>query len=168
MTQLRRFSILLGAAFVATVAFVPAALAQAPADGNGNKTIIPLMATVTGLDLCGTGDLLDVEFDGYLSVKESRGNRHVYHLVAHLIVTFTNSDGDTYVWQDVGGEFLSIDKDGNFVLAKTGRIPNALDVPVGDLSVIGRSVVINFDNETLTTSGQVGPDLPTLACAALT
>ena len=96
-----------------------APVSAAPADGNGNKSVEVLVGG--GVLECGEGDL-DVHVEGWEQGKEfnGEGNRNLGLTVFHLDVTYTNSEGDTWVWRDRGPDRVYFDGE-FFFLAISGR-----------------------------------------------
>lgn len=148
------------------MAFASAAIAT-PADGNGNKEVTELDFNLPGLIDCGGGDLPDLHFGGWFQFREFRGNgnKNIDHSIVHIELTYTNADGDTYFYLDVGTDKLSVGADGNLVLDIIGRVSNAFETGI---FVNGHAVVINVDDTTLTAKGNVGPSSDDQACTALT
>jgi hypothetical protein len=111
--------------------------AQMPADGNGNKLIIPRV--FEGEVDCGAGATIHVQESGWIQVVllGQANNRNVEVSTANFVVTFTNATGETLAWRDVGGGLLYVDDDGSLILVLTGR--------VGGIGVIGRAVLKIID-----------------------
>jgi hypothetical protein len=162
-----RKSLVLLVALGMTLALGIAPAAAAPADGSGNKDIIELEFTVPGLVDCGGGDLLDFGIDGWVQFSEfsGNGNKNIDRATVHLELTYTNADGGTFSYLEVGVDKVSMDGDGNLVLAGTGRLSDTYGTGA---SLNGRAVVINFDFGSVSVTGNQGPSAADQACAALT
>ncbi len=136
----------------------------APADGNGNKFAAELDEEIPDAYQCGGGEWLDLHFGGWIQGKafQGKGNRNIQLTVFHIILTFTNDEGDTFVYSDVGPDHAYIDKDGNFVVTITGR-PG--DVNGEGFALNGHAVVVNGELEWH--AGKEGPIADDQACAAI-
>jgi hypothetical protein len=135
------------------------ALAQVPATGNDNKLVFPVDEDLPTVE-CGGGKILDVHLEGWVQVRvfPQPSNRNVQLDIFHHVFTFTNSAGDTFVWNDVGPDHVYLD--GNFLVAVVGRS--------GGTGLIGR-LVINLDTgEVEFSAGKEIQDIFTLACELLT
>lgn len=134
------------------------AFAKGPADGNGNKFVIPVdeqfPVDCNGAQLIGH---LTGWFQGRLFRQP---NRNVELDVYHFLWTFTNSAGKTFRFHDVGPNRVHFDaRTGELVLELTGRVAGL---------VIGH-IRINLDTlETEFIAGKDVGELEDLACAALT
>lgn len=152
------------AALALTVAVAPAS--GAPDDGNGNQFVV-VLDDVFPVD-CGAAGAIEVHVAGWFKGKEfhGNGNRNIELTVFHIVLTYTNDDGATFGYIDVGPDHLSVDKDGNLVLTITGR-PGATE----GSSLQGHWVLI-FDSAgnpiSITPHGNLGPTSDELACDALT
>lgn len=135
--------------------------AFAPADGNGNKSVFTVDFT-TNVTCPGSGVVLSRHNEGWFQVRtfSGTGNRNVELDVFHIVLTFTNAAGETYVFRDVGPDHYYLNKDGDLIIAITGRSTGS--------GVIGH-VVINLDTgETLLVAGNEFGSARALACEALT
>ena len=157
-----RKTIMVIGALMLMMASVPAAAAT-PADGDGNKDVIDLDFSFPFL--CENVTELDVHIGGWYQIMEfnGNGNRNINQSIVHAEFTLTNAEGDTFSFLDVGTDRLSVDKDGNLVLQIIGRVS---DVAGLGFSINGQAVLVNFELDS--TSGNPGPPLAELACAALT
>ena len=128
---------------------------RAPADGNGNKLVIPIDVQFP-VD-CGS-ETLTAQFHGWIQVHVfgSQHNRNVELDVYHVEVTFTNGAGETYGWTDAGPDHFYFDGD-DLVLSISGRAG----------SVIGHLRINLTTGEVLQVSG-ISQDPEQLACEALT
>lgn len=117
----RAINIIVGVATV-TLMGAPAALA-APDDGEGNKfvDVVENVGIPVDCDEDGTADLWLDEIGFVQGRGFSEENRNVVLIVFHLDLTFTNADGDTWVWRDRGPDRAYVDEDGDFILAVNGR-----------------------------------------------
>ena len=153
------------AAIALLVVAAPAG-AGAPSDGNGNQFVV-VLDEVFPVD-CGAAGTIEAHVGGWFKGREFQGggNRNIELLVFHIVLTYTNEDGATFRYIDVGPDHSSIDKDGNFVLTVTGR-PGGTN----DASLQGHWVFV-FDPAgnliSVTPHGNLGPTSDELACDALT
>lgn len=97
------------------------AVANIPASGNGNKEVFTISNNT--VISCPNGETLHRNFDGWVQVRTftGSGNPNVELDVWHLIRTYTNSEGETYVFNDVGPDRYYLDEDGNLILEVSGR-----------------------------------------------
>jgi hypothetical protein len=152
------------AAIALLVAIAPAG--AAPDDGNGNQFVI-VVDEVVPID-CGAAGMIEGHAVGWIKGREFQGggNRNIELVVFHLELTYTNDDGATFQYIDVGPDHAYIDKDGNLVLTITGRPGDS-----NDSSLQGHWVLV-FDAAgnliSLTPHGNLGPTSDELACDALT
>jgi hypothetical protein len=138
----------------------PAAFAETPATGNGQKLVIPVDAVLPSVD-CGGGQVLQAHIHGWIQVRvfDQTGSRNVELDVFHNVITFTNLAGETYAWHDVGPDHYYLDRDGNLIVASSGRIGGGL---------IGHVVTNLTTGEVEFVAGKEFPGVESLACAALT
>jgi hypothetical protein len=164
---MRTFIWVVVAAIALLLAVVPAS--AAPNDGNGNQFVVVVDETVP-ID-CGAGGTIEGHASGWFKGREFQGggNRNIELTVFHLVLTYTNEDGATFRYIDVGPDHSYIDNDGNFVITITGR-------PGGSngASLQGHWVLV-FDAPppagnliSITSHGNLGPTSDELACDALT
>ena len=135
-----------------------ASFAVVPADGSGNKVIIPV--DFTDAVSCPDGTDLTRHVTGWVQerVFNQDGNRHVVLDVTHIAFIFTNSAGESYVWREVGPDLFWIEN-GDLMLASIGR--------VGGL-VIGVFKLNLTTGEVVLLAGKEVPARFILACQALT
>ena len=114
-----------------------------PADGNGNKLVEYFEFTET---FNCNGEEITLLFAGWGQYKifGPPNNRHVELGVFHIVWTFTNENGDEFIWRDVGPDLSYVEGDELFI-AITGRStasgnPNRDEINVGHM-------VINLDTE---------------------
>ena len=138
----------------------------APGDGNGNQFVI-VVDEVVPVD-CGAAGMIEGHAAGWVKGREfrGRGNRNIELVVFHLVLTYTNDDGETFRYIDVGPDHSYVDKDGNLVITVTGRPANT-----NQSSLQGHWVLV-FDPAgnliSITPHGNLGPTSDELACDALT
>lgn len=105
----------------ATLLMAPSALA-APDDGRGNKFVDVVENVDVPVDCDGDGTA-DLWLDE-IGFVQGRGfpeeNRNEFLAVFHLDLTFTDADGDSWVWRDRGPDRGYVD-DGDFVITVNGR-----------------------------------------------
>ena len=134
-------------------------LGQAPADGNGNKTVLTFDFDVS--ITCTGGEDLVANFVGWTQIRlfQQPNNRNVELDVFHAVVTISNDAGETFVFHDVGPDHYYVE-DGNLIVTVTGRSTAS--------GVIGH-VVFNLDTgEPELVAGNAFGSLADLACDALT
>ena len=97
--------------------------AGAPADGNGNKQVIPIDLQFPDFVTCEGGAILDLHVVGFIQIRDfsQPNNRNVSIQPFHLIFHYSNAAGDTFVWNEIGPDHFYIDQDGNLIDAVTGR-----------------------------------------------
>jgi hypothetical protein len=136
------------------------ALAQVPATGNDNKLVIPIDEDLPSTD-CGGGEILDVHQDGWIQVRifPQPNNRNAELDVFHLVTTFTNSAGETFVFNEVGPDHYYFEA-GDLFVATIGRI--------GGAGVIGRILINLTTDEVEFVAGKQFAGVEALACEALT
>lgn len=105
------------------VTLLGAGASAAPSDGNGNKSVenieefgIPIF--------CDGDDLQDLWLDveGFVQEKgfvETSPNEFL--AVFHVTETWTNAEGDSWVWRDRGPDRGYVDQNGDFIVTITGR-----------------------------------------------
>jgi hypothetical protein len=110
---------------------------------------------------CGDEELVGNEV-GWFQIRlfTQPGNRHVELDVFHLVVTFTNSAGETFTFRDVGPDSYYLDDAGNLIIATTGRSTGS--------GVIGHVVINLTTGEVTLVAGKEFGSAEALACEALT
>jgi hypothetical protein len=105
----------------------PAAFAEAPATGNGHKLVIPIDEDEPNID-CGGGEILELHIEGWIQVRTfpEGTNRNVELDMFHLVLKYTNTAGKTFTFQDAGPDHYYIDKNGNLIVASSGRLNGGL------------------------------------------
>ena len=136
-----------------------ALLAQVPADGNGSKQIISVDDRFT-VD-CGT-EMISAHALGWLQIRtlDRADTRNVEVVAVNIVFTMTNSDGETFVWREVGSDHFTIDQDGFLLHALNGR--------AGAFGIIGRLVIDEDTDELEFVAGHRVGNAFANACAALT
>jgi hypothetical protein len=134
--------------------------AQAPADGNGNKQIVTYNFDVPGFQ-CPGGAELSLHVGGWVQIRTFSNGSRVELDVYHVIHTWSNSAGETFVDHEIGPDHFYIDKNtGNLILASTGKLTYA--------GIMGRLVTDLTTGQVIFVTGPGFPDHLQLACAALT
>ena len=131
---------------------------QVPADGNGNTQVFVI--DINDEVSCGNQTLAR-NVGGWIQVRlfDQAGNRNVEQDVFHLLITFTNSSGESFVWSQVGPDRYWVE-DGNLMVAITGH-----GGPGGHIGTLR----VNLTTDEVVFSA--GPDFGRArdqACAALT
>jgi hypothetical protein len=132
-----------------------------PADGSGNKEVFVLPGNPVTIT-CPSGDTLVRVFDGWVQARvfEQAGNRHVELHVVRFSITFTNSEGESFVWNETGVDRVWVE-DGKLMIQISGRV-GAGGTNIG-------TIIIDLDTgETLFSAGQDVALPRVLACEALT
>lgn len=133
-----------------------------PNDGSGDKQVIPINFAFQ-LD-CGAGSL-DVTVEGWLQVHFfGPDNRNLFVRNAHIVSTYTNAAGDTWVFRDVGADRLWVASNGDLMIAMKGRV--GFTVTGG--AVIGQIVLNLTQQQIVSVSGQSLPNADDMACDVLT
>jgi hypothetical protein len=137
------------------------AFAQVPATGNGHKVVIPIDEDFPNV-ACGGGEILELHIEGWIQVRvfPEGSNRNVELDMFHLVLKYTNTAGKTFTFQDAGPDHLYIDKNGDLIVASSGRLNGGL---------IGHIVTNLTTGEVQLVAGKEfagGSDA--LACQALT
>jgi hypothetical protein len=138
-------------------------LTQAPAEGNVNKQVITLNDDVPEPFVCPGGQELNLHVEGWIQLRffRSPDNPRVELDVFHVVHTWSNTSGDTFVDQEILAERYYIDRDtGHLILAFTGKL--------SFLGVIGQLVIDLNTDEVVFVTGPGFPDHLAQACAALT
>jgi hypothetical protein len=135
------------------------ALNQAPADGNGNKTVLSFNLEVP--ITCTGGETLVANFVGWTQIRlfQQPSNRNVELDVFHAAVTVANAADETFVFHDVGPDRYYLDS-GNLIVTVTGRASAS--------GVIGHVVFNLVTGEPELVAGNEFGTLADLACDALT
>ena len=120
---MRRFIVVLAVVSLFLVMAAPVAIGT-PADGNGNKAVDEW--AYDDVPVYCDGDVTpDLWLDavGWIQSKEYKGNgnKHLSLDVYHLDIAYTNSDGDSWVFNNVGPDQYYINEDGDLILTITGR-----------------------------------------------
>jgi len=157
---MHRLVVLAGLAAAFLVAAAP--VGAEPSDGNGNKTVIVFDDTFA---IACDGGMLDVHVAGWVGIRlfQGSGNRNLELDVYHAVVTYTNPDGETWTYRDVGPDHLYLDADGDLILTITGRPGD----PLGEGSLNGHAVVNLTTDEVVAVHGNQGPVPDDAACAVL-
>ncbi len=137
-----------------------------PADGTGNKAVFHWDDTYPVT--CGNGEELTLHDVGWAQFKifGPPNNRNVELGVFHIVVTYANAHGDTWVWRDVGPDHLYVDGDELFVTI-TGRSTASGNVD-RDVIVVGHVVLNLTSGEVVFVAGRELGTVDDLACDALT
>jgi hypothetical protein len=136
------------------------AFAEAPATGNGHKLVFPIDEDDPSVD-CGGGQILEAHLQGWIQVRvfDRPGSRNLELDVFHLVVTFTNSAGETYAFHDVGPDRYYVEGGNLVIVASSGRLGGGL---------IGHIVTNLTTGEVELVAGKQFAGVETLACEALT
>jgi hypothetical protein len=137
-----------------------------PADGNGNKDVFDFSGGPFAI-FCPEEITLDVVGWGQFHVFGPPNNRNVELGVFHLVLTYTNASGDTWVWRDVGPDHWYVDDDGDLIVTITGR-STASGTPARDEIVVGHVVLNVTDGVVVSVAGRSLGPVDDLACDALT
>jgi hypothetical protein len=110
---------------------------------------------------CGDGEFLDLHFSGWIQFRvfEEPFKRNVELDVFHVIGTYTNAAGETFVFRDVGPDHYYLE-DGNFIVEASGR--------QGGRGLLGHIVINITTGETELVAGKEFVGADALACEALT
>ncbi len=163
---MKKFMVLLAVVGVTALSFTTA-VGAIPNDGNGNKVVMPIEFGPFPV-FCDSGDVLMVEAEGWVQERELKSERNVFLANFLLDSTFTNADGETWVFRDRGPDRVFL-VDGVPFLAITGR--------AGGSGVIGHVVLNLATGEVVLQAGNpIGDGMPgdepgdvgAAACAALT
>jgi len=131
-----------------------ALLSGAPSDGNGNKIVFPI--NVTSTLTCANGAVLTRSDVGWAQAHALTGGPNVELDVFHDVITFTNANGSSFVWRDVGPNRAFM-QDGQLVIQVTGRAD-------GDL---GTFVIDAATGNVIFSAGPDRGPVADQACAAL-
>jgi hypothetical protein len=127
--------------------------AQAPAGDN----VFPVDFTET--ITCDNDETLVMSQQGWVQIHR---NPNVQLRGVHVVVTFTNSGGETFRFLDVGTDRVYV-KNGNLYLSVIGRASGSF---LGGF--IGHAVLNLTTGEVTLTAGKALGDLFDVACEALT
>ena len=135
---------------------------QAPASGNGRKEVIPINVDVPAAASCPNGAELNLNVQGWIQLRFYSGDNNRVELDNfHVVHTWSNSAGETFVDREILAEHYYIDKEtGHLILAFTGKL--------SFLGIIGKLVIDIDTDEVLFVTGPGFPDHLAQACAALT
>ncbi|HEY6222588.1 MAG TPA: hypothetical protein VIW26_02290 [Gemmatimonadales bacterium] len=135
---------------------------QVPADGNGNKQVIPIDAQFPDVFTCANGAILDLRVVGWVQiwVTSQPDNRNVTLDAVNVLFTFTNGAGAAFEWREVGNDQFYVDQNGDLIHVLTGRD--------GGDGVIGRLVINTVTGEVTFVAGDQNGTRNDRACAALT
>ena len=142
-----------------------------PGDGNGNKDVFSWDDTF--LVTCISGEVITLNDVGWAQFRSfgPPNNRNVELGVFHLVETYTNAGGDTFVWRDVGTDRIYFSGDEVFVsIVGTSTASGNIN---RDVIVVGR-VVLKLDApfgdpvEVVSVAGRELGAIDDLACAVLT
>jgi hypothetical protein len=138
-------------------------LAEVPADGNGNKEVTTLDFDVPTPFVCPGDQELTLHVVGWFQVRvfSQTNNPRVELDVFHVVHTWSNSAGATFVDREIGPDRYYIDKNtGHLILASTGKLSFA--------GIMGQLITDLTTGEVIFITGPGFPDHLQLACAALT
>jgi hypothetical protein len=136
------------------------AFARAPATGNGQKFVELIDEDAPPVD-CGAGEILDLHFTGWIQFRvfDEPVTRNVELDVFHVIGTYTNTAGESFVFRDVGPDRYYLEG-ANLIVAASGR--------QGGRGLIGHIVINITTGETELVAGKEFPGADASACEALT
>jgi hypothetical protein len=125
-----------------------------PADGNGNKEVVELADSWT--TDCG----LEADMTGWVQIKlfGSENNRNLEIDLWNVVVTYTNSEGEKFIWHDLGPDHYYMVGDELYV-SVTGRASGS--------GFIGHVVFNISQGEPVHISGKEFGDLDAYACSML-
>jgi hypothetical protein len=135
---------------------------QGPATGNGKKEVFTIDEDVPAAATCPNGAELNLNVQGWIQLRFYSGDNNRVELDNfHVVHTWSNSGGETFVDREILAEHYYIDKDtGRVILVFTGKL--------SFLGIIGKLVVDDATGDVLFVTGPALPDHIALACAALT
>jgi hypothetical protein len=135
-----------------------------PGDGNGNKYVEYFEWTET-FDCSGETLTLNAAYWGQFKLFGPPNNRNVELGVFHVVWTFTNEDGETFIWRDVGPDHTYVVGDELFI-AITGRSTASGNIDRTDINV-GHVVLNLTTNEVVFVAGRGLGSVYDLACDVL-
>ena len=137
---------------------------KAPANGNGNKFVFEF---VGGWSVDCDPGWLAVEYEGWGQFRffGQPNNPNIEMGIFHLVFTYTNSTGETWVWRDVGIDRYYVKNGELFVsIVGTSSASGSID---RDKIVVGQ-VILNLDTqETVFVAGNEMGNMDALACHEL-
>jgi hypothetical protein len=149
----------------ATTAAAPSA-AGVPADGNGNKFVGYWEAT---WPVSCSGATITGSYAGWGQFRAfgPPNNRNVELAIFHFVFTYMNSNGETWVWRDVGPDRSYVDDNGDLIFAVSGR-STASGTPDRDEIVVGHMVLNATTGVVEFIAGRQLGGVDDLACSELT
>ena len=140
--------------------------AETPADGNGNKLVIPI--DVSFPVSCGT-QTISFNLKAWVQLRtfDQPNNRNVELDVFHGVLTYTNTAGQTFVWHDVGPDHYYLDKNGDLILTVTGPSTASGNLERNQ-TVVGHVRMNLTTQEVEFVAGKRVGNIDELACDALT
>ena len=137
-----------------------------PEDGNGNKDVFAWDDTFPVT--CISGEVITLNDVGWAQFRGfgPPNNRNVQLGVFHIVLAYTNADGDTFVWRDVGPDKVYLDGDEVFVTI-SGRSTASGNID-RDVIVVGHVVLNLTTGEAVFVAGNEKGSVGDLACDALT
>jgi hypothetical protein len=134
---------------------------QAPANGNGTKEVVTFNFDVSDPFTCPGGEQLTLHVGGWAQLRALSNSNRVEVDIFHVIHTWRNSAGATFIDREIGPDRYYIDKNtGHLILASTGKLSFA--------GIMGQIVTDLTTGEVIFVTGPGFPDHLQLACAALT
>ena len=138
----------------------PAVQAQAPADGNGTKQVNRYNFDTDPM-ACPNGKELILHVGGWVQIHTFSNSNRVELDIYHVVHTWRNSAGETFVDLEIGPDRYYIDKNtGHLILASTGKL--------SAFGIVGQLVTDLTTGEVIFVAGRAFPDHLALACEALT
>jgi hypothetical protein len=136
------------------------AFARAPATGNGHKFVELIDEDAPPVN-CGGGEFLDLHFTGWIQFRifDEPVKRNVELDVFHVVGTYTNTAGETFVFRDVGPDHYYLEG-GNLIVEASGR--------QGGRGLIGHIVINITTGEIELIAGKDFAGADASACEALT
>ena len=137
-----------------------------PADGNGTRAVFDFSGGPFDI-VCNDGQLTRNEA-GWGQFREfgQQNNRNVELDVFHFIITYTNADGDRFVWRDVGPDHYYLEG-GELFVTVTGRSTASGNIDRTQI-VVGHVVLNLSTGEVVFAAGRELGTVNDLACDALT